>query len=340
MFKQMRLIGFSFFLALILIMSMERAAKADEINEAYWTDASGNILEKLDLPTGQSKIIRLKAEIPDAKILRAYSLEITYDPAKTEVQSAVKDPEKIIGTSFISTLTPGIIKTNGFDVSGIKGAGVLSLIELTIKSLSDEPFGIGVEFTAFGGGASDSFIPSVESFNINTNIIDGWVNIEGKVLYKENIPLCTMILANGQYMFTCDENEGIYKLFVPLDENGQITLYCFCDGLAPFKAVLEPWQAGTYDVYMVDASPYQKNMNVTAQFSSAVINPEWVKISGTVSLDDIPLCTMILANGQYMFTCGDNNGKYSLEVPLDSNGQITLFGFCDGLQPYKVTLTP
>lgn len=343
MCKKMRMKVFSFFLCLAVLLSVGITVKAaDEVNEAYWTiNNSETPLEKLDLLTGQSQVIRLKAEIPDDKTLMAYSLEITYDTAKMEVQSAVKDPENVIGTSFISTNTPGTIKTNGFNTSGIDGAGVLSLIELTIKSLSDAPFGIIVKFTAFGASTEDTFIPAVESLNINTNIIDGWVNIQGNVLYKENIPLCTMVLANGQHMFTCNENEGKYNLFVPLDEKGQITLFCFCDGRSPFKVVLEPWQAVNYDVYMVDASVYDRDMTVTALFSSVgVVNPGWMKISGTVTLDGTPLCTMILANGQYMFTCGDNNGKYTLEIPLDSNGQVTLFGFCDGLKPYRVTLTP
>ena len=26
---------------------------------------------------------------------------------------------------------------------------------------------------------------------------------------------------------------------------------------------------------------------------------------------------MVLANGQHMFSCGDNNGIYDMEVPLD-----------------------
>ena len=48
---------------------------------------------------------------------------------------------------------------------------------------------------------------------------------------------------------------------------------------------------------------------------------------------------MVLANGQYMFSCA-GHGEYELEVPLDVNGEITLFVFVDGLQPYKEIFSP
>jgi len=44
---------------------------------------------------------------------------------------------------------------------------------------------------------------------------------------------------------------------------------------------------------------------------------------------------MVLINGQYMFSCDDKLGKYDLNVPLDKNGEITVFGFCDGFLPFK-----
>jgi C-terminal peptidase prc len=43
---------------------------------------------------------------------------------------------------------------------------------------------------------------------------------------------------------------------------------------------------------------------------------------------------MILVNGQYMFTC-KTDGRFNLTVPLGSNNDITLYGFCGGFMPYK-----
>ena len=52
----------------------------------------------------------------------------------------------------------------------------------------------------------------------------------------------------------------------------------------------------------------------------------------------IPLCALVLANGQFMFSCNPT-GQWSLTVPLDANGQVTLFGFADGEFPYKRVLS-
>lgn len=68
---------------------------------------------------------------------------------------------------------------------------------------------------------------------------------------------------------------------------------------------------------------------------------QWTTLQGRVwdNSGSIPLCALVLANGQFMFSCDASNpGRYSLNVPLDSNGQITLFSFVDGLPPYKVLL--
>ncbi len=157
-----------------------------------------------------------------------------------------------------------------------------------------------------------------------------------------------MVLANGQYMFTCDSSLGEYNLTVPPDNNGEITLFGFCDGLASFKRVLKPEEAEYYDIEMVSASPDSKKMTVTYEMTPLANG--WIKISGKILSDETPpstgaiqpLCAMVLANGQHMFSCGEKFplGEYELTVPPDANGEITLFGFCDGLQPYKKILKP
>ena len=163
---------------------------------------------------------------------------------------------------------------------------------------------------------------------------DRWVKISGTVRY-ENIPLCAIVLANGQHIFTCGENEGKYELEVPLDENGQITLFGFCDGLAPFKQILMPCEETLIvDIKMVAASPDSKKLTLSIT-TAPIPDSDWIKVSGSVSHDGTPLCAMVLINGQYMFSCDDKLGKYDLNVPLDKNGEITVFGFCDGFLPFK-----
>ena len=165
-----------------------------------------------------------------------------------------------------------------------------------------------------------------------------WVSISGDMTTQDGTPVCAMALANGQYMFTSDPT-GKYDLSVPLDENGQITLFTFADGFAPFKYIFTPQGTSeNIDITMLPATPDIPEMTLTHQFDTAE-NPGWVRISGQARAEDggTPLCAMVLANGQYMFSC-IGNGEYELEVPLDENGQITLFGFADGFQPFKTVL--
>ncbi|MFC1789132.1 endo-1,4-beta-xylanase [Thermodesulfobacteriota bacterium] len=170
---------------------------------------------------------------------------------------------------------------------------------------------------------------------------DSGVYINGTVKYNGN-PLCAVILANGQYMFSCDP-DGEYQLSVPLDPNGEITLFAFVDGLAPFKQTLTPSEALDFDIEMELANPESKTPTVTRTEPENVDNPPgWVKIAGSVSLNGTPLNAMVLANGQYMFSSGDKLpvGDYELVVPLDQGAMITLFVFVDGLQPYKEIIRP
>ncbi|MDM8521765.1 carboxypeptidase-like regulatory domain-containing protein [Desulfococcaceae bacterium HSG8] len=164
-----------------------------------------------------------------------------------------------------------------------------------------------------------------------------WVKISGTVLNDEGTPLCAMVLANGQHTFSC-EGDGRYDLEVPQDENGEITLFAFCDGLAPFREILGPEKAADIDITMQPAAPNSRYMTLTADTEPA--ESGLVRISGTVTDEDgTPLCAMVLANGQHTFSC-EGDGRYDLEVPQDENGEITLFGFCDGVQPFKQILKP
>ncbi len=159
-----------------------------------------------------------------------------------------------------------------------------------------------------------------------------WVNINGTVTYN-GTPVCAMVLANGQYTFTCS-GDGSFDLDVPLDGNGQITVFAFCSGLAPFQQVIYPSEGQGMQIELEDAEG-GSGMDVT--YTVTTINTTWVRLEGTVSFNGMPVCAMVLANGQYMFTCS-GDGSFSLDVPLDDVGSITLFVFCSGLPPYKYVI--
>lgn len=59
------------------------------------------------------------------------------------------------------------------------------------------------------------------------------IEISGKVLMQNSqTPVCALVLANGNFMFTCD-GTGRYATNIPLDQNGQFRLFAFAEGFAP-----------------------------------------------------------------------------------------------------------
>lgn len=162
-----------------------------------------------------------------------------------------------------------------------------------------------------------------------------WVPISGQIQF-EGVPLCALVLANGQHMFSCNGN-GAYNLTVPLDAKGTITLYAFASGFSPFKQVLTSGEAAIYNVGMV-RSDTARELEITQAITPGS-RANWVNVSGTVQHNGLPVCAMALANGQQMFTCGDNLGRFSMSVPLDSKGEITLYNFVSGFSPSKKSIS-
>lgn len=163
-----------------------------------------------------------------------------------------------------------------------------------------------------------------------------WVTVDGYVQTASGTPVCAMVLANGEYMFSCD-GTGAFDLEAPLDTNGEITLFSFASGFAPFRSTLGP-NFFPHIVLMETASPDSPLIDMSRQSSCATDNS--VRLTGDIqTFGGLPLCAMVLANGQQMFTCGDNLGHYDLTVPVDQNGEITIFGFASGFQPYRETFT-
>ncbi len=159
------------------------------------------------------------------------------------------------------------------------------------------------------------------------------VSISGTVTSNSQ-PACALVLANGQKMFSCS-GDGSYSLSVPLDANDQITLFAFVSGLAPYKQVITPSGAVNQDIAMAtdEGSP-----EFTVEYSlngPSESKDGWINMTGTINQDTTPVCALILANGQSMFSCGANSGVFNLDVPLDSNDEITLFAFASGFKPYK-----
>jgi hypothetical protein len=158
-----------------------------------------------------------------------------------------------------------------------------------------------------------------------------WVNINGTVTYNDD-PVCAMVLANGRYQFTCSNDvDGAFNFDVPLDSNGQITVFTFCSGMAPFRKVIYPSEGHAMDISLEKAV---KGKSMDVFYDLQAINSRWVRFTGNVYFDGSPVIAMVLVNGQHMFSSA-NNGSFSLDIPLDGNDGATLFSFCSGLSPYK-----
>lgn len=155
------------------------------------------------------------------------------------------------------------------------------------------------------------------------------VSINGSIKNNFGAPLCALVLANGQFVFSCSPT-GTYSLDIPLDAAGQFTLFGFADGHFPYKGVFNG-VGGRYDITLNVAN----TGSVFAAKSALGGLKATVSISGSIRNNlGAPLCALVLANGQFAFSCSPT-GTYALDIPLDAAGQFTLFAFADGHFPYK-----
>lgn len=66
---------------------------------------------------------------------------------------------------------------------------------------------------------------------------------------------------------------------------------------------------------------------------------ERVTVHGKIWLEDRPVCALVLSHGQSMFSC-QPRGEYSLNAPLNAQGELSVSVFATGMAPYKKTFTP
>jgi hypothetical protein len=163
-------------------------------------------------------------------------------------------------------------------------------------------------------------------------IASDWISVGGNVHFGTT-PVCALVLINGQAQFSCD-GTGRYDMQIPVDDNGMITVMAFADGFAPFNQIVTPEQAADYaiDILLDQQSP---TLEVSTMYEPSTTEGRFV-ISGTVNSGPTPVCALVLANGQNKFSCNENVGQYSLDVPIDQDGNITLMVFADGFKPFKV----
>jgi hypothetical protein len=158
------------------------------------------------------------------------------------------------------------------------------------------------------------------------------IDLSGTVQTGDGTGLCAMVLASGQFMFSCDPDGPFSLTNLSRENDGTVKRQIYVDGFFPQIDILE--DSGSETVVM-DPAGICPSYNPSADpgvFPDSA--GKRIKISGEVLLQDTntPLCAMVLANGQYMFSC-DGTGSYALNIPLDMNGQFKLQVYADGFAP-------
>lgn len=167
-------------LAILMLLGMAFTAGAEEAkNVAYWTDAAtGSQVSELTTAAGQELVVRLQAEVPAGKALKAYSFMVMYDADKVEISDVAAAPEAALKPANINTDTEGEVIVNGFNVTGIKGEKdaegneqgmTTALVDVTLKALTQDTSYVTVLFSAFGESGSDEFKPEVAPLTVIGN---------------------------------------------------------------------------------------------------------------------------------------------------------------------------
>jgi hypothetical protein len=144
--------------------------------------------------------------------------------------------------------------------------------------------------------------------------------------------ICALVLASGQFMFSCSPS-GVFSLpDLPREQDGTVKRQIYADGFFPKIGTLT---GSSNDVVVMTRSGACPNYN-TPYDPAFVPNSAgtWINIAGKALLQDsaTPICAIVLANGQHMFSC-DGTGSYALNIPLDTNGQFKLQVYADGFAP-------
>jgi hypothetical protein len=160
----------------------------------------------------------------------------------------------------------------------------------------------------------------------------GPVDLTGIVETTGGTDICAMVLASGQFTFSCNPNGPYSLLDLPRETDGTVKRQIYADGFFPNIKVLPGSVDETVVMTVAGACPSYNTPYQPGFFPGSA--GKWINISGRVLLQnsETPICAMALANGQFGFTC-DGSGSYAAAIPLDTNGQFKLQIYADGFAP-------
>ena len=157
-------------------------------------------------------------------------------------------------------------------------------------------------------------------------------DLSGSIKTTKNADICAMVLASGQFMFSCNPN-GVFSLAgLPSEKDGTIKRQIYADGFLP---KIDRLPGSRQDSVILNRSGVCPEYNAPynpGSFPNSAFKR--INIAGKVLLQgsQAPLCALVLANGQHMFTC-DGSGSYAMNIPLDNNGQFKLQVYADPFAP-------
>ena len=158
------------------------------------------------------------------------------------------------------------------------------------------------------------------------------VNLSGTVENSGGTGLCAMVLASGKFQFSCNPNGPFSLTDLPRENDGTVKRQTYVDGFFPNIKTLQDSTNETVVMQRAGNCPEYNEPYSPGMFPED--SGKRIDISGTVLLQNsgTPICAMVLANGQFMFSC-DGSGSYGLNIPLDANGQFKLQVYADGFAP-------
>ena len=141
-----------------------------------------------------------------------------------------------------------------------------------------------------------------------------------------------MVLSSGQYTFSCNPPAVFSLTGLPRETDGTVKRQIYAHGFFP-KIDILPDSTNEAVVMTRSGTCPSYNLPYEPAFVPGSAGKE-IYIAGEVLLQNgqTPICAMVLANGQYIFSC-DGTGSYFLKIPLDNNGQFKLQVYADGFAP-------
>ena len=200
-------------------------------------------------------------------------------------------------------------------------------------------------YEVYSAAAPDPVIVSISASSISPdtgtggiyvsapNTSTGTIDLSGTIETSDGNDVCAMVLASGKHTFSCFPNGYLSLIDLSRERNGAVKLQIYAEGFKPFIVNLtEPGQQQVAITSSGSCLDYNQMAPPGKHPESA---GQWIHVTGKTLVGEdqfTPICAMVLANGQYMFSCG-GSGDYALNVPLDSNGQVKLQVYADGFAP-------